>query len=241
MHIATMRPEMIESSSPYSMNAESPKASNVWSTERRLLERPPPSRPQKSGRRASLLPSHMYDQDNYEASSKKQRNDRLLLPSRTINEDDDSPNIALSFRRTNLTSMFNNSTVEISSELLHKDPTTVLLIPETSPLPWYNNDEDENDDDMILSPRLFRFGQQQHNLSCFSTIDLADDDTSSNNNIFRDSNSDEDNYDDENNNNLAESRDIFANDEIIQRRYTWANTIAGFPLETTASDDDDRN
>ena len=239
-----MRPEMIESSSPYtgSMNQESPKAINVWSTERRLLERPPPGRPQKSGRRGSLLSSQMYDQDSHGTSAKKQRNDRLLLPSRTINEDDESPNIALTFRRTNLTSIFNNTAGEISSELLHKDPTTVLLIPETSPLPWYSNDEDENDDDMILSPRLFQFGQQHRNLSCFTSIDLADEDTSTSNNIFREFCSDEDSDDDdENNNNFAESRDIFSNDEIIQRRYTWANTISGFPLEARSSDDEDRN
>jgi hypothetical protein len=240
-----MRPEMIKSPSLYTgnMNQESPKASKVWSTERRLLERPPPCRPQKSGRRTSLLSSNTYDQDSYEASTKKQRNDRLLLPSRTINEDEDSPDIALSFRRTNLISMFNNAAGEISSESLHKDPTTVLLIPETSPLPWLTNDEDENDDDMILSPRLFRFGQQLHNLSCFTSIDIADDDASSNNNIFRDFNSDEENNDDddENNNNFAESRDILSTDEIIQRRYTWANAISDFPLGTTASDDDDRN
>jgi hypothetical protein len=135
--------------------------------------------------------------------------------------------------------MFNDGASEGSSELLHKDPTTVLLIPETSPLPWYSNDEDENDDDMILSPRLFRFGQSQHHLSCFTSIDLADDDTSSGNNIFRDLNSDEDSDDD--NNNLVESRDIFSPEEIIQRRYTWTNTISGFPLETAASDDDDRS
>lgn len=234
-----MRPDMIEASSPYNMNQESPKASCIWSTERRLLERPPPCRPQKSGRRTSLS-AHICEQDNYEASTKKQRNDRLLLPSRTINEDDEFTPIALSFRRANLTSMFNSAASENSSEILYKDPTTVLLIPEMSPLPWYSNDEDENDDDMILSPRLFRFGQQQDNISCFASIDLADDDTSANNNIFRDLNSDDD--DDDNNNNSVESRDIFSNnDETIQRRYTWANTTSGFPTETTPSDDDDRN
>ena len=236
-HFRTMRLEMIESSSPYSMNQESPKASSVWSTDRRLLERPPPGRPQKSGRRSSLSSGYMHEQDNYEASTKKQRNDRLLLPSRTINEDEDSSNIALNFRRTNLTSLlFNNSVSDLSSELLlHKDPTTVLLIPETSPLPWYSNDDDENDDDLILSSRLFQFDQQhQPNLSCFASIDIADDDTSSNNNIFRELNSDDDDY----NNCFAESRDLL-NDEIIQRRYTWANTAAlGFPFEATTSDDD---
>ena len=237
-----MRPEMIDSTSPYSMNLESPKASSIWSTERRLLERPPPCRPQKSGRRASLSSAYICDQESYETSAKKQRNERLLLPSRTINEDDESPNISLSFRRTNLTSIFNNSANEISSELLHTDPTTVLLIPETSPLPWYSNEDDEDDDDMILSPRLFRFGQQQHNLSCFASIDLADDDASTNNNIFREFNSDEDDDDDdENNDEIAESREIFSNEEIIQRRFTWASPLSGFPLEATASDDDDRN
>ncbi len=240
-----MRPDMIESSSPYSKNQESPKASSIWSTDRRLSERPPPGRPQKSGRRTSLSSGHVYEQDNYEASTKKQRNDRLILPSRTINEDEDSPIIALNFRRTNLTSLFNNSTSELSSELLfHEDPTTVLLIPETSPLPWYSNDDDENDDDVILSSRLFRFGQQQPNLSCFASIDIADDDTSSNNNIFRELNSDEDvDDDDDDNNYLFESRDLLSYDETIQRRYTWANTASGFPFETTTSDDDndDRN
>ena len=73
-----MRPEMIESSSPYSMNLESPKASSIWSTERRLLERPPPCRPQKSGRRASLSSAYICDQESYETSAKKQRNERLL-------------------------------------------------------------------------------------------------------------------------------------------------------------------
>jgi hypothetical protein len=232
-----MRPDKMDSPSQYSTNQESPKASSVWCTERRLLERPPPCAPRKSGRR-STSSMHTFDQDNFETSTKKQRNDRLLLPSRTINEDDDSPIVTLSFRRTNLTSMFNNIAGEIGSEVVHTDPTTVLLIPETSPLPWYNSSSDNDDnDDMILSPRLFHFGQEQrHNLSCFASIDLADDSDSGSNNIFRDYNTSDDDNDEEDG---IESRELLSS-ESIQRRYTWAHTTSsGIPLEANTSDHDD--
>jgi hypothetical protein len=243
-----MRPDTMDSPSPYSMHQVSPKASCVWSTERRLLERPPPCAPRKSGRRISSS-AHTCDSDNFETLTKKQRNDRLLLPSRTINEDDESPIVTLSFRRTNLTSMFNNVGGEIGSELINQDPTTVLLIPEASPLPWYDNnsEDDENDnDDMILSPRLFHFGQeQQHNLSCYSSIDLADENISESNNIFRDFNNSEDDDDDNDDENEGiESRDFLSSD-TIQRRNTWTHTTTYgvIPASKTIdnNDDNDRN
>jgi hypothetical protein len=217
-----MRSDTVDSASPHCNRQESPKASSVWSTERRLLERPPPDAPRKLRRSHSLL--HRSEQDDCETSTKRQRNNRLLLPSRTIDEEIDSPNVSLHFRPTNLTALFGDANRTIVSPI-NKDPTTVLLVPESSSLQWYEEVEN-NDDDMILSPRLFRFGRRD--LLLLEEIDLAEDGISSSHDIFRYCGSDNDSNVDEE----VESRE-FTSVDFMQHRLSWT-------MKVNKSEDDDR-
>lgn len=177
--------------------SDSPPASVVWSTERRLLEKPPPGAPlRKTGRRSpySTVVNNM-------ATQKKQRVDRLLLPSRTIDEDDESPCVSLAFRPTRL--FFDDEEI-FGVAQQQDDPTTVLLVPQVHS-PWY--DDVDDDDDMTLSPRLFQFGDAS--LSRFVAIDVADNESDE---IFR------------HREELEEARESAT--DTIQRRLSWVSTMA---------------
>lgn len=129
----------------------SPPSESIWSTERRLVEKKPPGAPRKS------------------PSSRKRSHDRLLLPSSTIDEEDENPTVSLSFRPTRLSFGSSSSVV---------DPTTVILAPSHLPTSysWLEDDEDE----AVVSPRLF-FGQAK--LAQFEAVMVAEDDESDT--IFR--------------------------------------------------------
>jgi hypothetical protein len=188
----------------YSNGMNSPPSSAVWSTERRLTEKPPPGAPRKTGRRS--FPAYSYSTlENNGASLKKHRADRLLLPSSTFDEDDDvTPNVSLNFRPTRLF-FDHDGFVGVAQQ---QDPTTVLLVPQV-PMPWYY--EMDDDDDMSLSPRLFRFGRA--NLSRFVAIDVAEDESDE---IFR-------------HREELETRDF----DSAQRTFSWDPS-------TARSQDDDR-
>lgn len=157
-----MRDSTASSSTPYrSSRPSSPPADSVWSTERRLDEKPPPGAPRKS--RRSSLPSKI----DYQRSQPE----RLLLPSNTIDEDGEDGFI-LSYRPSRL---FDDGFM--AAEAQQQDPTTVLLVP-NQPLPSM---EETDDDDTVMSPRLFRFGNGS--LSRFEAIAIDEDDESDE--IFR--------------------------------------------------------
>jgi hypothetical protein len=160
--------------------ASSPPANDVWTTERRLLEKQPPGAPVRSRRRSS-------SRFETNESAKKFRTDCLLLPSRTIDEDDDtddectSPNVTLRFRPTRL---FFASAPGLVLASPCKDPTTVLFVPDEIRRSWRDEDndkyeDDDEDDDTALSPRLLRFGGQRHRcLSRYMVLDVAEADES---------------------------------------------------------------
>lgn len=164
-----MRSDVQSTPPTYSCGASSPPAADVWSTQRRLDEKLPPGAPQR--RRP-----HPGSDESIRSSfnlSKKHRVDRLLLPSRTINDDDDdsecsSPFVSLSFRPTRL--LFNDASF---GGFTTRDPTTVLLVPDER-FQW--GDDEDDDDDFALSPRLFRFGQT--NVSNFAEVGVAESDES---------------------------------------------------------------
>jgi hypothetical protein len=204
-----MRPGTIKPSICSCSGQDSPPANAVWSTERRLLEKSPPRAPHRKTGRHSSLPYSYGALENDTVSIKKQRVDRLLLPSRTIDEDDESPSVSLAFRPTRL--FVDND--ELFGFAQHIDPTTVLLVPQVH-LPWLDEmDGDDDDDDMTLSPRLFRFGSES--LSRVVPIDAAKDKSED---IFR-------------HEGALEAREIAT--DTAQRRSTWASTMA-------RSQDDDR-
>lgn len=154
----------------YNIAPDSPPTTAVWSTERRLIGKPPPGAPRKSGRRSSL-PSSARTLECNLTPTKRQRVGCLLLPSRRIHDDDDddddSPSVSLNFRPTRLF-FDDDDSVGIDGQ---KDPTTVLLIPDSqTQVHWL--DEDDSDD-TALSTRLFRFGPAF--LSRFEAIDVAED------------------------------------------------------------------
>jgi len=123
----------------------SPPSDHVWSTERRLLEKTPPCAPRKGNRKRS--------------------HDRLLLPSSTIDEDDETPAVSLSFRPS----------PRYASNVT--DPTTVILPP--SPVPWYDTNSWEDEDDAVVSPRLF-YGR-----TTLVSLDVAMVDDDASDTIFR--------------------------------------------------------
>jgi hypothetical protein len=157
----------------------SPPVDDIWTTERRLLEKQPPGAPVRSRRRSSRFETN--------DSVKKFRMDCLLLPSRTIDEDDDtdgddddectSPHVTLRFRPTRLFFENTSSLIQASSS---KDPTTVLLVPdETRSWDEDNGDKYDDEDDTALSPRLLRFaGQRQYCMSRYIVLDVAEADES---------------------------------------------------------------
>jgi hypothetical protein len=232
---AAMRSDtLVDAPSPHCKRQESPKSSNIWSTERRLMERPPPDAPRKSRRRHAS--SYRSDTIDYEASTKKQRNNRLLLPSLTFDEDIDGPSfVSLQFRPTNLMALFDNTARLMHESTPLQDPTTVLMAPISSSL-WYE-EEDNETDDMVLSPRLFQFGR--HNLTSFEAVDLAEVGINASHEIFRESDSDEEENteEEEEEDRELESREI-ANDDHINRLAAW--TSRGNSYESSHSDDDDR-
>lgn len=194
------------------------------------MERPPPDAPRKSRRRYSS--SYQSEPDDYEISAKKQRNNRLLLPSLTFDEDVDSPAVvSLTFRPTNLISLFDNGASVLDESFPLNDPTTVLLAPSSSSF-WY--EEEDNDEDMILSPRLFQFGR--HNVTSFDEVDLAEVGVNASHEIFRNNESDdEDGHAEEEEDSELESRET-AYDGHMNRQATWMGTT----IESSHSDDDDR-
>ena len=149
---------------------DSPPNSAIWSTERRLLEKPVPGAPRKSDSRVRRFSSAITGNDV--ASAKKLR---TLLPSSTIDEDDDdTPCVVLNFRPTRF--FFEDEQSDVIAT--QQDPTTVLLLPQV-PSPWLYDAEDDSGD-TVLSPRLFRFGSAC--LSRFEVVEFADDESNS---IFR--------------------------------------------------------
>lgn len=158
----------------------SPPRASVWSTERRIAEKGPPGAPKKPPRNNN----NNYQPYSYTTSSclehpspssRKRSHDRLLLPSSTIDEEEDSnPTVSLSFRPTRL---FCSSTA---------DPTTVILAPEDGESSWFLDD-----DDVAISPRLLRFGPVK--LARSSCCVLAADDASDT--IFRPREEDDDDDD----------------------------------------------
>lgn len=120
---------------------------------------------------------------SYESSS--EFNSRLLLPSRTIQEDDEYdeeeiPFVSIPFRPTRL---FGHAEERAEEETIistpaqlstTNDPTTVLLVP-GAPI-QFDSDDDETDDLSIVSPRLLRFGRSS--LSRYEAVDIAESDES---------------------------------------------------------------
>ena len=204
-----MRTDVIDSPAGYISGTDSPPACATWSTGRRLLGRAPPGAPRKAGRSFPSIYSYNA-QRNCTALSTKQRADRILLPSRTIDEDDEDesercPRVSLSFRPTRL--FFDNTARSVVAQ--KKDPTTVLITPEV-PFPWYDEAEDESDDDSALSPRLFRL--EQISLPCFVALEVAEADESED--IFRQREE------------LVEARESTADDDDdAKRRCSWAPSM----------------
>jgi hypothetical protein len=179
---------------------DSPPRHAIWSTERRLAMKPPPGAPMKAPRSSRpYLPNYSPFQQSSsfcETSSGHSRSRvgnneatscrTLILPSKTIDEDDDQcMAVSLPFRPTRLT--FTYSSEEAATPTT--DPTTVLLGPTTtastpgSVLSWHDDDDaasmDQDDDD--VSPRLFhRFGEST--LWRYESIEMAEDESDA---IFR--------------------------------------------------------
>jgi hypothetical protein len=200
---------------------DSPPRHDIWSTERRLAMKPPPGAPVKAPRSSRpYLPNYSpfqsacsFDSGNRTCgvatttneAANSSSNDRtrilpFILPSKTIDEDDDHcMAVSLPFRPTRLSFTFS------SEEQVASDPTTVLLGPTTTcttpggVLSWHDDDAasaymDQDDDD--VSPRLFhRFGEST--LWRYESMEMAEDESDA---IFR-SSADDDNDDHDHNTN----------------------------------------
>jgi hypothetical protein len=198
-----------------------------------LAERPPPDAPRKSRRRCSS--SYQSDTNDFEASTKRQRNNRLLLPSLTFDEDVDGPSfVSLHFRPSNLMALFENTASLMYESSPFQDPTTVLMAPSSSL--WYE-EEDNETDDLVLSPRLFQFGCQ--NMTSFPSMDLAELGTNASHEIFRESDFDveEEEDEEEEEDRELESREL-ANDDHVNRLAAWTSQANSYG--SSHSDDDDR-
>lgn len=153
----------------------SPPRNDIWSTERRLAEKPAPGAPIKSKR------PYLPDLSPFQTSMERTLTDRaLILPSKTIDEDDEGMAVSLPFRPTRLTFSF--------SEEAGTDPTTVLLGP-SSPtgggiLSWHEDEEIAAmmDVDNDMSPRLFHRYRNDDTLVRYESIEIAEDESDA---IFR--------------------------------------------------------
>lgn len=166
---------------------ESPPSKSVWSTERRMMEKPAPGAPRKM---------RSFHADS-ESDRKKQRVDRLLLPSKTIDEDeDDYHEVDLAFRPSRLF-----QTEEETAFTPVSDPTTVLMVP--VPETHYPCVFDDVED-MTLSPRLLRFNPSTSALARYESVEIAEDHSSD---IFRRSEFD-----------IEEDQQRFTNSPTVRRK-----------------------
>jgi hypothetical protein len=164
---------------------DSPPRNATWSMDRRLSMKPPPGAPVKSAKSRPYLPNYTPSHSTMESlwTPASEANCRtLILPSKTIDEDDDCMAVTLPFRPTRLTFSFSDEAAA--------DPTTVLLGPMTASsggiMSWHDEDDNasamvEDKDDNDISPRLFhRFGEGT--LWRYESIEIAEDESDA---IFR--------------------------------------------------------
>lgn len=137
----------------------SPPASAVWSTERRLAEKAPPGAParKRCGRRSSM-PMPYPPSEELEASSTKRQH--LIQHSNRIDTDEDVSS-SYSSESTDWSALRPSRLLFETAEQVteQEDPTTVLLVPHAAAAAWSDlfecEDEEEDEEDLVLSPRLF--------------------------------------------------------------------------------------
>jgi len=136
----------------------SPPASDVWTTERRLAEKAPPGAPTRKryGRRSSM--PYPPSEELADASTTKRQ--QLIQHSNRIDTDEDVSS-SYSSESTDWSAARPSRLVFDTAEQVteQEDPTTVLLVPQAAVAAWSEvfeyEEEDEDEEDLILSPRLF--------------------------------------------------------------------------------------
>jgi hypothetical protein len=180
-------------------DVSSPNAGSIWNTDRRLAERPVPGAPKKN--RRPSLPFYISE------PVRPSEPEHLLLPANTIHEEEEDDDFCILSIRPE--KMLAQEDCFQSARLEQRDPTTVLLLPDMYSSAIDHMMEDDDDQDISISPRLFRFGYgNRSRYEEVMDVSIEEEDDDECDDIFRP-------IDEE-----LEGREI-----LYPRRFSWATEL----------------